>query len=202
MMTTKQYILNRLKTLLYWLKSEVKTVAQIIKEGGNVGEWPSGQGEAISQKLWMEAGRTGKRLYDGSTPSSPVDQCIVKGCINQKNHGNFIGPICVVCFKMITKGNLYQPSNNFIYQFVKEVEKSREWIRTDEELPEPLETVLVMTIHGVNTVGFWNWVDRGHLGLGPGKMWSIAVLPDELGTKVEIEPPVYWMPYPLPKNNS
>ena len=42
--------------------------------------------------------------------------CIIKGCTNKKDQGTFQGDICSPCYKIITKGDLKQPSNNFIHK--------------------------------------------------------------------------------------
>jgi hypothetical protein len=34
----------------------------------------------------------------------PFKKCIVRGCNNQKNQGNFVGDLCVPCFEFIAEG--------------------------------------------------------------------------------------------------
>lgn len=48
------------------------------------------------------------------------EECIVYGCTNKKHEGNFIGNICCPCYKIITTGNLEQPSKNFIHKLALE----------------------------------------------------------------------------------
>ncbi len=53
------------------------------------------------------------------------EKCIIFGCTNEKHQGTFVGDICAPCYEMITKGNLNQPSNNFIYKLIEENKKLR-----------------------------------------------------------------------------
>ena len=53
------------------------------------------------------------------------EKCIVFGCTNEKHQGTFVGDICTPCYEIITKGNLNQPSTNFIYQLIEENKKLR-----------------------------------------------------------------------------
>lgn len=48
-----------------------------------------------------------------------MEECIVKDCTNKKHEGEFVGDICGPCYKIITEGNLDQPSNNFIHKLAK-----------------------------------------------------------------------------------
>jgi len=43
------------------------------------------------------------------------EKCIVFGCTNEKHQGVFVGDICAPCYKIITEGDLEQPSANFIH---------------------------------------------------------------------------------------
>jgi len=48
------------------------------------------------------------------------EKCIVFGCTNYKHQGIFIGDICAPCYKIITEGDLEQPSDNFIHKLAEE----------------------------------------------------------------------------------
>lgn len=51
------------------------------------------------------------------------EECIVFGCTNKKSEGTFVGDICGPCYKIITEGDLNQPSDNFIHQLAQEHKK-------------------------------------------------------------------------------
>ena len=45
----------------------------------------------------------------------PHQKCIVKGCDNHSNHGEFVGDICKPCYVMLTTGNCGSVGNTFIH---------------------------------------------------------------------------------------
>jgi hypothetical protein len=47
--------------------------------------------------------------------------CIVKGCLNNKNQGRFIGPLCAPCHEMLTTG-IVSRGANFITDMKKELD--------------------------------------------------------------------------------
>ena len=51
------------------------------------------------------------------------EKCIVFGCTNKKSQGSFVGDICAPCYKIITDGDLKQPSTNFIHKLAQENER-------------------------------------------------------------------------------
>lgn len=78
------------------------------------------------------------------------EECILHGCTNKKSEGNFIGDICVPCYKIITQGDLKQPSTNFIHKLAKRKSKSKGqlfkgfWISMKDRLPpETDEKILI-----------------------------------------------------------
>lgn len=45
----------------------------------------------------------------------PHQKCIVKGCDNHSNHGEFVGNICKPCYMMLTTGKCGPVGNTFIH---------------------------------------------------------------------------------------
>lgn len=41
-------------------------------------------------------------------------ECIIYGCTNKKEEGNFTGDICDACYEMLTEGKPWKPSNNMV----------------------------------------------------------------------------------------
>lgn len=41
------------------------------------------------------------------------DKCVVKGCVNRKIQGRFVGDICSPCFSYITNGKI-GPTTSFL----------------------------------------------------------------------------------------
>jgi hypothetical protein len=56
----------------------------------------------------------------GSTIKSS-HKCIIRGCTNHKDEGNFVGDICSPCYQMITSGDSSKNSANFIHRLYEDV---------------------------------------------------------------------------------
>lgn len=46
-------------------------------------------------------------------------ECVVFGCENRSDQGNFNGPICMACWNMITTGK-FSPGKTFIHRLKSE----------------------------------------------------------------------------------
>lgn len=66
------------------------------------------------------------------------DKCIVHGCTNKKEQGNFVGDICKPCYKMITEGDIEQPTNNFIGKLTN---KNKEFMALIKDVIKHLESI-------------------------------------------------------------
>jgi hypothetical protein len=72
-----------------------------------------------------------------------TNKCIVHGCINCKDEGEFIGDICAPCYGMITEGNASQPSNNFIYNLQVKINELEDEINELEDEIKSLESTIM-----------------------------------------------------------
>ena len=72
----------------------MKTKTNIVKSDGKV----------ISKSRWYRPFRAIK--------NSRI--CIVKGCLNYSNEGEFIGDLCVPCYEMLTTGRIHHANRTFI----------------------------------------------------------------------------------------
>jgi len=55
-------------------------------------------------------------------------KCIVYGCVNHNNEGQFIGELCAPCYAMITSG-IITPSKNFLWKNQEEKLKLQDLCR-------------------------------------------------------------------------
>jgi hypothetical protein len=62
------------------------------------------------------------------------EKCIIYGCNNKKNQGNFIGNLCVPCYEMITTGEI-----KYGYTFIHEI--NREKCRLEQIIEKLTDTL-------------------------------------------------------------
>lgn len=50
-----------------------------------------------------------------------MDKCIIDGCNNTKDQGNFVGDICSPCYELLTSGDLdkHKQGTSFIHKIKK-----------------------------------------------------------------------------------
>lgn len=50
------------------------------------------------------------------------NKCLVKGCMNIRHQGQFVGDLCAPCFRMLTTGEL-GCGDTFIHQLAAKIQK-------------------------------------------------------------------------------
>lgn len=56
-----------------------------------------------------------------------IKECIVKGCTNKSNQGNFNGDICSACYKILITGKV-GPTTSFISDLQKDSNRLKDCI--------------------------------------------------------------------------